>query len=290
MILTCPDCATRYFVPDDKLGPQGRTVRCAGCGSTWRATAEAPLELVADDAGATAVEPKSFAAETPALAEAPAADLPKILRAQAEEKRRKGQVAVAGAVWGVLGCLFAGLFASAYAFRQDVVELLPRTAGAYAAVGVPVNPTGLEFAQVKATPALYDGAPAITVTGVVRNVSDRTRTTPPLSVALLDEKGRRLSAAVIAAVHGPVRPGAVAKFATVLPDPNAKAADVDVRFARPGEQLAPARPMQHAEAAPHAPPALKPAVDAVADASSHAPAEPALDDHGAGAVSAAPHG
>jgi predicted Zn finger-like uncharacterized protein len=311
MILTCPDCATRYFVPDEKLGPQGRTVRCAGCGSSWKAAAEAPLDLVADEERAVAHEPKTFAEAAsaepvaPSLTEAPAAELPKILRAQAEEKKRKTRAAVAAGVWGVLGVAFAGLFGSAYLFRADVVEALPRAAGAYAAVGVSVNPVGLEFGALKATPTLHDGGPAITVSGVVRNVSDKTRLSPALSVALLDGEGKRLSATVLDAVHGPLRPGSEARFAAVLPDPGAKAADVDVRFALASDREGGAKPkaadgakpVQHAAAA-NAPPALRPSleppgpapVDAVPLAEERGGGHESLDGHGAGAVSAAPHG
>ena len=35
MILTCPECATGYFVEDDQIRAAGRTVRCAACGARW---------------------------------------------------------------------------------------------------------------------------------------------------------------------------------------------------------------------------------------------------------------
>ena len=42
MILTCPNCATRYSADEAKFPPAGRQVRCAKCGHAWHQSALAP--------------------------------------------------------------------------------------------------------------------------------------------------------------------------------------------------------------------------------------------------------
>ncbi|MBB4286008.1 DUF3426 domain-containing protein [Roseospira goensis] len=54
MKISCPHCATRFSVPDEALGPTGRTLKCARCGHRWH---QAPPEAPAADATAPARAP-----------------------------------------------------------------------------------------------------------------------------------------------------------------------------------------------------------------------------------------
>lgn len=51
-MIICPNCTTSYDVDPAKLGPHGRTVRCARCKETWLALAEDAMALEMADADA----------------------------------------------------------------------------------------------------------------------------------------------------------------------------------------------------------------------------------------------
>lgn len=242
MILTCPSCATSYFTPDEAIGPNGRKVRCKTCAHVWHASlSEEPLELDAPadskpaEKASLAEKPDAKAGfgkrdDTPeSLAETPAPELPKAFRARAEEQRRVRRAATHGAVWAGLASVFVAILAASWLFRVEVVELYPRAAAAYAMVGSPVNPIGLQFEAVGAKAMLNDPGKVV-VSGALRNVRDGEVVAPPVRVALLDAHGAEIGHAVVNIDAAPVLPGGVQGFAVVIADPGARGAGVGVDF------------------------------------------------------------
>ncbi|MDP3383343.1 MAG: hypothetical protein Q8S47_08465, partial [Phenylobacterium sp.] len=163
-------------------------MKCASCGNRWTARREAPAaapEPVASPAPAPADSPPAAADQpTPEVAPAPEAEptgrageaLPRAFRAKADDSRRLREAAATGVVWAGMSAALALMIVVAVVFRVDVVRLWPSAAGAFASVGLPVNSVGLAIEGVEFEPALHDGHAALSVSGMIRNIEDRTIT------------------------------------------------------------------------------------------------------------------
>lgn len=272
MILTCPDCATRYFVADDKVGPEGRSVKCAACGNRWTARAESPLlELTASsEEGALAVEAREPEPDPEPISALPGEELPKVFRAKAVTERRVREAAATGVIWAGMSIALAAMIVGAVVFRVDMVRLWPSSAGAFASVGLPVNRIGLVIEEVSAEPALQDGHAALSVSGVIRNIEDVAVAAPPLRITLLNREGKRVMGKIAAPADPKIPPGETRHFAIALIDPPTTASDLEVTFAlasggkparaapsvsqklalRGAKAPAPVPPVEAAEAAP----------------------------------------
>ena len=292
MILTCPECASRYFVDDSKVGSAGRVVRCAACGNRWTARNEDALDLFnepsASDLSAepnlTSLDGLSNPADDPEtpVNELPGEELPKVFRARADAERRLKEAKTTGIVWGGMVAVMVVILVAAGVFRMNVAHLWPSTAGAYAFARMPVNNVGLEIEDLKAEPTMQDGHAAIIITGVLRNITDRPVAAPPLRVALLNEDGKRVSGKLAAAADPLIPSSQTRHFAVTMLDPPRSANTLEIGFAlEPGAA-------KHAGAAPHVDkasdpetPSLRGAQEQPADLA--AGSEPAVDEtQGAG--------
>ena len=232
MILTCPECATRYFVDDARVGPAGREVRCASCGNRWTAKPEAaPLDLESTpDLGAFGKEPAKPAAGPVAAGDLPAEELPKAFRQRAQTRVKEREAAATGVIWAGLAGGFAVLLGLTVLMRQDIAEIFPRAAGAYAMAGLPVNLVGLTIENQHAQPMLKEGHAALTITGALRNIRSKPVIAPPLKISLLAPGGRVVATKIADPDGALIPPGAARHFSVDVLDPPVSATDVEIVF------------------------------------------------------------
>jgi predicted Zn finger-like uncharacterized protein len=235
MILTCPECATSYFVDDARVPAAGRLVKCSSCGARWTAVKDAapepeperqpepaspapmkpPERLIAtdyDDLEVVPIDPAILAAARAARA--------------APKKEAAGKVAI----WAVAGVVVVGLIAGAILFRTEVVRLWPGSQAAYAGLGLPVNALGLVIEGVSAKPVFQGGRPVLAVTGAIRSVRDAAASSPPIRISLLDRTGKPVAAKVATPLDGMVPGRATRHFAIAIVDPPASVHDLEVSF------------------------------------------------------------
>lgn len=234
MILTCPQCATRYFLPDYQIGREGRVVKCTTCGKVWRAQQEPepapPAEPEPEPA--LAAEPFPDPEEEFAAAAHRRADILRDKKAAAERRARQQGVLNAAIAAGLVAAIALSVVL-AVIFRVEVVKLWPGTATAYAAIGMPVNASGLLIDKVQAAPAIAAGHRALNVTGIVTNASAAARPAPAFRVSVLDASGKTLMQRVIQVPAQALKVGEARKFLLQVADPPPGAKDVYVTPALP---------------------------------------------------------
>lgn len=231
MIITCPECATRYSVKPDAIGPNGRTVRCAACEGTWFVPAEPDvLELEPD-----ITEPSSdVAAAAMAGSETPPHQK---IRQKAEKKKVQGRRISITAIWLFMLLVFMILVLLAFLFRHQIVERFPQTATTYKMLGMETTASGLVFENVQAEMAYIEGIPAVVVRGAVRNYDDRTREAPLVQMRLLDKAGSELASWIVELSSVFVPAHGHETFTTQFPSPPVEATELAYTFVTDADLL-----------------------------------------------------
>ncbi|HKR88325.1 MAG TPA: DUF3426 domain-containing protein [Phenylobacterium sp.] len=274
MILTCPECATSYFVDDARIPAQGRRVRCSSCAHRWLAGPDGPIPEpgLAPEPAPQMAEPEAEAApvadEVVAIEREPAPafrPLP-LPRTPPPRQERRG----AALVWAGVAGLVVALIAGVIVFREQVVRLWPASSAAYAGLGFQVAGGGLVLEQVRVQPAFLAGRPVLSISGAIRNIRDVPVEAPPVRLTLLNRAGQPVAAKIARPDDATIPAGARKRFTVTMLDPPATARDLEVRFdtpggkagARPAEAVltpAPALPQPAVAAPPTTPAAATPA-------------------------------
>jgi predicted Zn finger-like uncharacterized protein len=215
MIVTCPQCSTRYHLDPEALGSEGRRVRCASCGHRWLAKPPADVPTVL-----------SPVAEPPP----PPAGTPNRAVPRAERRRSASSASLVGWLVGVLIVL---IIASAIIGRNEIVAGFPASATLYRKLGLDVNlQLGLEFANVTSQRLSERDVSILVIEGEIVNVSDHERPVPPVKIILLDEGGRELHAERLEAERNALGAGEKTGFSARLVNPAEQARNFSVTFDR----------------------------------------------------------
>lgn len=126
--------------------------------------------------------------------------------------------------------LLLSILVLGYALRTDLVRWFPALAGAYAAMGLPVNIVGLEFEDAKTLMSLRAGKPVMQITARIRSVASRTVAVPPVLVSLFDARGGVVYEWTVTPKAAEMEPGEILDFATEVNAPPEGATTVRLTF------------------------------------------------------------
>ena len=231
MILTCPECSTRYLAKDNAIGPNGRTVRCSRCETTWFVAADLDELALKDNqtqgltaastATAVGINPKKSMdqknlfgeKEKPAATtlsdndDMAASDLgpktePKTdiakgahveMRDRADDKRRRRRLRTVALIWAIPLFILCLAAALTYAMRQDIVRKIPATATLYKQLGIDVTLSGLKIEDPITRTTLIENKTVLIVNGAVRNISSTPQDVPLIKLSMHDKSGNELA-------------------------------------------------------------------------------------------------
>lgn len=138
-------------------------------------------------------------------------------RAEAREKNRLTPLRVFG--WTAWLAVVAGVCYAVFFYRDDIVKMAPKTADAYAVIGIEANPYGLSIENVRHRLAMSTAGPTIEITGNLRNETEGSVAAPLLQAEALGARGELLARWTFSANEKEVAEGAAVNFMTRMPAP-----------------------------------------------------------------------
>lgn len=243
MILTCPECSTKFKVNPQAIPATGRMVKCAKCGHKWHAMPEGTGEEEAFpdldfDRTPPPAPPAPEAAEEP-VSEPPMVDVPRFEEgpppiAPADFKPR-GQKPKKGRglllAWVVLLLIVVGGTASLYMFRERIVLLYPPAQKLYHAIGIDASIPGygLEI-TTKSMPTIVKneaGEDVIVAKGYISNPTDNSVTVPYIKGELRRANREIIHSWTFRPDVREILPGEEIEFTTQIQDPPLGGAEIE---------------------------------------------------------------
>ena len=247
LIIHCPACAVGLQLPRAVLAKRARRICCAICEHRW---VEAPVinqdHVARDSAGLASPTPPS-APEISLLAqsgrsqtssdaagsdtgETAGADEPQD-GAKAKARRALPRIWPRSLPRRVAAGAMLALALVSVMKRDVVVRVAPPLAGAFAAIGLPVNLLGLQWREVKTRVVMEPTQRVLAVEGEIKNLRDHTQALPEIQLSLRDDDGREVYTWTQPAPKADIDRGETIQFQARLASPPAGAKAVRVYFA-----------------------------------------------------------
>jgi predicted Zn finger-like uncharacterized protein len=227
MIITCPQCETRYTTDAASFPASGRKVRCFKCGHLWHQASPEPERILSTETAPAGVVTESAAPAARSFGETRAAVVPRTEVPRRSWAERLGLIAG----WTGLAALLVLIGWMGLRFHQQIEALWPQSSALYATFGVKMNSGGIEINDVTYRHATENGRAVLEVSGKLVNVSSHALAVPRVRVTLTDEGQRELYHWVYSPPMRTLGVGQSIGFSTRVAGPPPAAKHIQLHFA-----------------------------------------------------------
>ncbi|OUS12164.1 hypothetical protein A9Q97_06525 [Rhodospirillales bacterium 47_12_T64] len=245
MIVSCPECDSKFRLAPEALGDKGRKVRCKSCRHTWLQVPDTEPDTEIEIASPSAnPEPEDATPDIPENIAGPANEVPDPIEDDfvepgkvrskrpkgftAEKQKKKGKGLLVG--WLLLFILAGGLGYGFWSERVLIVSTVPQTMKLYDLLDLQVflPGEGLVIENQKFEQATKAGKKLIVLTGEIVNATKEKIIVPKLIGSLRANTGETLSRKTISLTVEFLEPTEKINFLIELTTaPNAIQADVN---------------------------------------------------------------
>ena len=234
MIITCPSCSTRYLVPEERIGEQGRRVRCAKCAQVWFQDPLPSEDTAASETQASDGAPTAEAIQRPAPPPQPAAEAgPRSMpQPQANVPALREEPPRRNPAWIIVIVLLVLIpLVAAFLLRDDLARLVRGQSGpsnvveaedtgsAEADAAADPNLPKLEITVEQAKMKSELGLRILEVQGKVYNPAGVTQVMPELSFDLKDTNNQTIDRWAFSVDYETIEAGATKRFKGELSEP-----------------------------------------------------------------------
>lgn len=240
MILTCPQCTTRYLLPAVVLAPDGHNVKCSNCEEVWFQIPdpEELAELQASDVYEVDAPPAESFEDFVDIPEGVRPDV-ELDQVHTDEDDTSAAIAASG-LKGMIGgyaaaaCVFFAVLGVLVAAKTTMVGAWPPSAALYQMLGMSIDAPGegLVFDRIQAeSQGMGERGEELMIAGKIINLTNKDQNLPVIEASLRSPTGTILESLYIEVPENKVPAESEIQFMQNYESTHEGAYDVSVRFA-----------------------------------------------------------